>query len=158
MSSSLQLSQPYLRRVWGWNSHFQNWDLGVLRDSQNFIVWFQGAKHLTLGCSLYHWKASEVHMSKMGLHGPFGHLQHKLWRNEGLGVKLVVWLPTTKSQESTWPLCVQVECDTLLENSWGELQVCFRPHPNRRSEQKVTTSQSPGSPNRDNFGTTPWEC
>jgi len=33
-----------------------------------------GVKHLTLGCSLYHWKGSKVSMSKMGLHGPFGHL------------------------------------------------------------------------------------
>jgi hypothetical protein len=23
---------------------------------------------------------------------------------------------------------VQVKCDTPLESSWGELQVCFRPH------------------------------
>jgi hypothetical protein len=29
-------------------------------------------------------------MSKMGLHGPFGHLQHTLWQKEGLEVKLAV--------------------------------------------------------------------
>jgi len=27
-----------LREVWGWNSHSRNWDLGVLRDSWNFIA------------------------------------------------------------------------------------------------------------------------
>jgi len=54
------MSQPYLGRVWGWNSHSQSWDLGVLRDSQNFRAQFQGAKHLALGCSLYHWKDIEV--------------------------------------------------------------------------------------------------
>jgi hypothetical protein len=27
-------------------------------------------------------------MSKMGSHHPFGHLKHKLWPKEGLGVKL----------------------------------------------------------------------
>ncbi len=43
---------------------------------------------------------------------------------------------------------MQVECDTLLEISQGELQVCFIPHPNRRSEQRVMTLQSLGSPNR----------
>jgi hypothetical protein len=43
----------------------------------------------------------------MGLHGPFGHLQHKLCAKEGLRVKLAIWLPTTKSQESTRPQCVQ---------------------------------------------------
>jgi hypothetical protein len=51
----------------------------------------------------------------MALHEPFGHLQHKLWSKEGMGVKLVVWLLTTKSQELTRPWCVQVECDTPLK-------------------------------------------
>jgi hypothetical protein len=96
-------------------------------------------------------------MSKMASHEPFGHLQHKLWQKERLGIKLAVWLPTTKSRESTQPQCVQVECNTPLESSQGELQVCFRPHPNQRFEQRVMNSQSLGSPNRDNFGTPPWE-
>jgi hypothetical protein len=39
-------------------------------------------------------------MSKMGLHDPFGHLKHKLWPKERSGVKLAIWLLTTKSQES----------------------------------------------------------
>jgi hypothetical protein len=29
-------------------------------------------------------------MSKMGLHDPFGHLQHKLWQEEKSGVKLAI--------------------------------------------------------------------
>jgi len=93
----------------------------------------------------------------MGLHGSFGHLQHKLWQKEGPVIKLTIWLLSTKSQESTWPRCVQVVCDTPMEISQGELQVWFRPHPNWRSEQRFMTSQSPGTPNRDNFGTPPWE-
>jgi hypothetical protein len=68
----------------------------------------------------------------MASNEPFGHLKHKLWSKERLGVKLTVWFPTTKSQESTRSRCVQVECDTQSESSWGELQVCFRPHPNQR--------------------------
>jgi hypothetical protein len=96
-------------------------------------------------------------MSKMTSHEPFGHLQHKLWSKERSGVKLAVWLPTTKSRESTRSRCVQVECDTPLESSRGDLQVSFRPHPNRRSEQEVMNIQSPGSPNRDSFGTPLWE-
>jgi len=40
----------------------------------------------------------------------------------------------------------------MLKRSQGELQVCFKPHPNRRSGQRVMTLQSPGSPNRHNFG------
>jgi hypothetical protein len=87
-------------------------------------------------------------MLKMGLHEPFGHLSHKLWQKERSGVKLAFWLPTTKSQESTWPLHVQMECDISLERSRQELQVFFILHPNRRSEQKVMISQSCGSLNR----------
>jgi hypothetical protein len=81
----------------------------------------------------------------------------KLWQKEGPGVKLAVWLPTTKSWESTRPRCVQMECGTSLESSQRELQVCFRPHPDPRSEQRVMNSQSPGSPNQDSFKTPPWE-
>jgi hypothetical protein len=113
------LSQPHLERVWGWNSHSRNGDLGVLRDFWNFKVQLQGSKHLALGFSLHHWKAIKVWMSKMGTHGPFGHLQHKLWQKEGSGVKLTIWLPTTKSRESTQPRCVQMKCDTPLESSQG---------------------------------------
>jgi len=89
-------------------------------------------------------------MPKMSLHGQFGHMQHKLWQKEGPKVKLAVWLLTTKSWESTWPRCVHVECNTPLKSSWQELQVCFRLHPNRRSQQKVMISKSPRStsPNR----------
>jgi hypothetical protein len=93
----------------------------------------------------------------MALHEPFGHLKNKLWSKEGSGVKLAVWLLTTKIRESTRSRCVQVECKTLLERSWGELQLCFRPHPNQRSESGVMNSQNPGSPNRESFGTPPWE-
>jgi hypothetical protein len=71
-------------------------------------------------------------MSKMGLNDPFGHLKHKLWPKEGLGVKLPIWLPTTKSQESTRFTCVQVTCDISLESSRQRLQLCFRTHLNPR--------------------------
>jgi hypothetical protein len=87
----------------------------------------------------------------MGLHEPFEDL-YKLWQKKSLGVKLAILLPTTKSRESTRPRCVQVKCNTSLESSWRELQVCFRPHPNRRSKQRVISSQSGGNPNWDNFG------
>jgi len=83
----------------------------------------------------------------MGLHHPFGHLKHKLWPKERLGVKLAVWLPTTKSQELTQFPCVQVACNILLESSRWELQLCFRPHLNRRSAHKVIEPQSRESPN-----------
>jgi hypothetical protein len=84
-------------------------------------------------------------MSKMASHGPFGHLQLKLWSKEGPGIKLAVWLPTTKSRESTRPQCVQMECNIPLKSSWGELQVYFRSRSNPRSEPRVMSSQSPRS-------------
>jgi hypothetical protein len=39
-------------------------------------------------------------MFKMGSHDPFGHLKHKLWPKEKLGIKLAIWLLTTKICES----------------------------------------------------------
>jgi hypothetical protein len=51
----------------------------------------------------------------MGSHHPFGHLKHKLWPKEGSGVKLVVQVPTTKSQKLTRFPCVQVVCYILLK-------------------------------------------
>jgi hypothetical protein len=42
----------------------------------------------------------------MGSHDPFGHLKHKLWPKERMGLKLAVWLPTTKSWELTRYPCV----------------------------------------------------
>jgi hypothetical protein len=94
---------------------------------------------------------------QMASHEPFGHLKHKLWSKEGSGVKLAVWLPTTKSQESTQFRCVQVKCDTLLKSSRGELQLWFRPRLDPSSRRKIMNPQSPGSPNRDSFGTPLWE-
>jgi len=91
-------------------------------------------------------------MLKMASHEPFGHSQHKLWSKERPRIKLSI-----KSRESTQPRCVQVECNTPLKSSWGELQVCFRPHPNRRFELGVMNSQSPENLNQDSFMTPLWE-
>jgi hypothetical protein len=44
-----------------------------------------------------------------------------------------------------------------LEISQRELQDCFRPHPNQRSEQEVMDAQNLGSPTWDSFGNPPWE-
>jgi hypothetical protein len=82
----------------------------------------------------------------MGSHDPFGHLQYKLWQKERLGVKLAVWLLTTKSQESTRLSCVKMECNRPLERSRQDLQLCFRPHPDWRYEQEIMALQSYGSP------------
>jgi hypothetical protein len=55
-------------------------------DSQIFRAQLQGSKPISLKSFLYHWKAIEVQMSKVGSHCPFGHLKHKLWPKERLGI------------------------------------------------------------------------
>jgi len=52
---------------------------------------------------------------------------------------------------------VQVKCDTPLERSQGELQLCSEPHPNQKLERRVMVAQSLRSPNWASFGTLPWE-
>jgi hypothetical protein len=64
-------------------------------------------------------------MSKMGLHNPFGHLKNKLWSKEGPGIKLAIWILTTKNRESPRFPCMQVACHIALESSWRGLQLCF---------------------------------
>jgi hypothetical protein len=96
-------------------------------------------------------------MSKMGSHFSFGHLKHKLWAKERSGVKLAIWLPTTKSHESTQFPCVKATWDIPLESSrWG-LQLCFKPHYDRRSAQEVMRLQSRGNLRCYDFGTPTWE-
>jgi hypothetical protein len=50
-----------------------------------------------------------------------------------------------KGRESTRLPCVKMKCDTPLESSRWELQLCFRSHPNWRFEQEVMVLQSCGS-------------
>jgi hypothetical protein len=82
----------------------------------------------------------------MGSHWPFGHLSPKLWAKEGPGVKLAVWLPTTKSRESTSCRTPNGECNTALERSRRGLQVWFRRRRDQTSQSGVMSSQSPGTP------------
>jgi hypothetical protein len=96
-------------------------------------------------------------MSKMGLHESFGHLKHKLWSKERPEIKLAVWLPITKSQESTWFPCVHVACNMPLENSRQGLQLWFKPHPDWRFSQEVIASQNHRSSSLSNFGTPIWK-
>jgi len=89
-------------------------------------------------------------MSKMGSHCSF-----RIW-NTSYGQKKG---RESNSRESpsfdsrplkvgNWPLPdVRFgKCDTASESSQWELQLCFRPHCNRRSARKVMGLQSPGSP------------
>ncbi len=87
-------------------------------------------------------------MSKLASHWPFGHLQPKLWAKEGSGVKLPIWLPTTKSQESTSSQCQMIVCNMALESYWGELQHWFKPRSNQTYQSGDMSFQSPGTPTR----------
>jgi hypothetical protein len=94
----------------------------------------------------------EAKMSKMSSHSWFGHFQIKLWAKERSGVKLAIWLLTTKSRESTSFRCPIRECDTVLERSRRGLQLWFRPRCDQRSGRRAMTSQGPGSPTRTHSG------
>jgi hypothetical protein len=82
----------------------------------------------------------------MALHWPFGYLEPKLWAKEGPGVKLAIWLPTTKSRESPCSRRALRECDIALKSSLWGLQLWFRPCPNRRSGWGAMKSQILGTP------------
>jgi hypothetical protein len=69
-------------------------------------------------------------MSKMGSHDTFKFLKHKLWPKEGPEVKLPIWLSTTKNHELPQFTYLKVACHILLNRSWGELQLWFKPHLN----------------------------
>ncbi len=71
-------------------------EVRVLVDFRTFREWLQRSRHLALRSSLYHWKAIEFYMSKMGLHDPFGHLQHKLWQKERPKIKIGSLTPNHK--------------------------------------------------------------
>jgi hypothetical protein len=89
----------------------------------------------------------------MSLHDPFDYLKQKLWPKERSRVKLPIWLPTIKNWESLRCIYVQVACDIPLKSFWQGLQLCGRPHFNRRSSHKIMGLQSCGSPNFKTFGT-----
>jgi hypothetical protein len=82
----------------------------------------------------------------MTSHWSLRYLKTKLWANEGPGIKLAVWLPTTKSRESTSSWHPILECDTTLKRSRGELQLWFRPRRDRMSQSGFMSSQSLGTP------------
>jgi hypothetical protein len=96
-------------------------------------------------------------MFKVGSHDPFRHLKHKLWLNERPRIKLVDWLPTTKSLESTRFPCVQVVCNTPLESCQRGLQLWFRRRPDRRSAREVIAPQNRKNSNLGNFRIPIWE-
>jgi len=92
----------------------------------------------------------------MPSHWQFGHLQPKLWAKEGSGVKLAVWLPTTKSQESMPSQHPIWACNMALQRFRRGLQLRFRPRRDPSLQSRVMAVQSSGVPPgqfRDSIGT-----
>jgi hypothetical protein len=93
----------------------------------------------------------------MASHWPFGHLQPKLWAKEGPGVKLAVWLPTTKSRESTSSRCSMIMCDMELKSSLEEsYNIGSDLAPIGVGSREIWASKVPGFQPwqfRDSFGT-----
>jgi len=97
----------------------------------------------------------------MASHWPFGHLSPKLWAKEGPGVKLAVWLPTTKSRESNYLP------DLLIESAirrWKDLDEGYKFGLDlvaiQSCSQELWAPKVPGlhpGQFRDNFGTPTWE-
>jgi hypothetical protein len=102
------------------NSHVGNWSPGELPNVQRVIarVKTQWLKKFFIPLKNY-W--NEHVLNEFA--SPIWNLKHKLWPKEGSGVKLEVWLPTTKNQESPRFPCVQVVCNILLESSERGLQL-----------------------------------
>jgi hypothetical protein len=82
----------------------------------------------------------------MTSHWQFGHLQPKLWAKEGPRVKLAIWLPTTKSQESTFFRRPIWACNMALKRPRRGLQLWFRPCCDPTLQSGVMAVQSCGSP------------
>jgi hypothetical protein len=82
----------------------------------------------------------------MPSHWRFGHLQPNLWAKEGPGVKLAVWLLTTKSRESTSSRHPIWACNMALERSQRGLKLWFRPRRDPTLQSGVMAVQSSGSP------------
>jgi hypothetical protein len=145
----------------GMNPHTPKWTpmlgVGVSNGFPNFQNAIAGVKTHHLIELFVSWKIIEAQMSKMGSHCPFGHLKHKLWPKERSGIKLAIWLSTSKSRESTRFHFIQAMCDIPLESfRWG-LQLFFRLHCNRRSARQVMCLQNCESPGYGKFKTPIWE-
>jgi len=103
----------------------------------------------------------------MPLHWSFGHLQPKLWAKERSRVKLAVWLPTTKSRESTSSRHPNRECDTRIGSAtrrWKAPKESYNFGSDlvliKLGNREIWAPKVPGlqlGQFRDNFGTPTWE-
>ncbi len=132
------------------DSHFGNWSPDGFLNLQRVIaeVKIQWIKKFLIPLKSF-WNF----YVRNGIAWPLGYLKQKLWSKERSKVKLPIWLSTTKNRELSWFCCVQMTCHISLESSLQRLQLCFKPHFNRKSAQKSMGLQSRRSPNFKNFET-----
>jgi hypothetical protein len=139
------VSQPYFGQVWGWSP-----TLGKSEDLESFG---------TPGCLEFDRKAQNTsHWGVLGVIGKVLKRRYRKWPRIGhldicspsygqkKGRELAVWLPTTKSRESTSFRPPNWECNTSLKRSQRGLQVWFRPRCDQTLQSGVVSSQSPGTP------------
>ncbi len=147
-SSQINCRNPTLAKCED-ETHSQSWGFGVLRDSRMFRVRHQGKKTSPWGVLGVIGKVLKCRCPKWPR---IGHLDiYNPSYGQKKGVKLPIWLPATKSRESTCSRRALGECDTTLKSSRRGLQVWFRPRPDWRSGREAMMSQNPRSPKPGQF-------
>jgi hypothetical protein len=153
------MSQPYFGQVWGWSP-----TLGKSEDLESSGT-PECSKLDSKGKNTSHWgvlgvvgKILKRRYRKCPRIWQFGYLQPKLWAKEGPGVKLTVWLPTTKTRESMPSRHSIWACDMELERSRQGLQLRFRPRRDPSRQSRVMAIQSSGSPFRESREFVPLGC
>jgi len=152
-----QLSQPHFGQSGRMQLPFpkvETWSPPGLPKTQK-TIW--GVKYPCLDAFFISMKSSWSVDVQNGLVLPIRTFAAQVMAKEGPGVKLPIWLPTTKSQESTSSRSCLKECDTALESSRRELQLWFRVCPDPSLGRGATTVQSLGTPTQDRFGIPTWE-
>jgi hypothetical protein len=114
------------------NSHFGSWSPNGLSNFQKAIarVKTHWIEEFFISLESY-WDVDVLN----GLVWPIWISKTQVWPKEKLKVKLTIWLPITKNQESIQFPCGKVACDILLESSRRELQLFFKPHFDRKSNE-----------------------
>jgi hypothetical protein len=150
------VSQPYFWKNGRMTLTFPKWGLGSPSGLPRFQSLISGVKTPHIEAFFISLESYQIFYVENGLAWAIWTSTAQLCQNERSGIKLAVWLLTTKSRESTRPRCVQGECDIQLESSGQRLQLCFRPHRDWRSAQEVMRPQSRGSPSCWNFKLVGW--
>jgi hypothetical protein len=111
---------PTFGRVWGWDTHSWNGDLGVHWDSRNFRVRLQGSKTLHIGVffiSLESYRSVDVENG----------LAWAIWRS----TSQIMAKRKARSQIDSWPLKVENRpnpdaCRWSATHSWKALNKSYK--------------------------------